>query len=167
MFSGESGRFKERHPVGRAWGGDRDKSQPYLVGSRSSWASQKRNEVEKYGAAVAQYIRSRKLTAIIGLSGFNMSESSGFARVNKNGSRSVGNKPGTGAGVSDVVLHPRHATVCGRRRNTSHFTSFETAHSEHVRAQCKARGVRHARDRFSAVSGRLAAISGSLRPQSA
>ena len=141
MFSGESGRFKERHPVGRAWGGDRGKSQPYLVGSRSSWASQKRNEVEKYGAAVAQYIRSRKLTAIIDLSGFNMSESSGFARVNKNGSRSVGNKPGTGAGVSDVVIHPRHATVCGRRRNTSHFTSFETAHSEHVRAQCKARGV--------------------------
>ena len=49
---------------------------------------------------------SRKLTAIIGLSGFNMSESSGFARVSKNGSRSVGNKPGTGAGVSDVVIHP-------------------------------------------------------------
>ena len=88
--------------LGVRGGGIGTKSQPYLVGSRSSWASQKRNEVEEYGAAVAQYmyIRSRKLTAIIGLSGFNMSESSGFARVSKNGNRSVGNKPGIGAGVS-------------------------------------------------------------------
>ena len=122
VILGERCRFKERAPVGRARGGDRDKSQPYLVGSRSSWASQKRNEIEKYGAAVAQCIQSRQIQQLCDLSGFRTLELSGFGTVNKNGHRSVGNKSVAVTGVSDVVLHPEHAAVCGRRQEPSQCT---------------------------------------------
>ena len=40
-------------------------------------------------------------------------EFSGFAVVNENGYRSVGNKSGAVAGVSGVVAHAKHARVCG------------------------------------------------------
>ena len=40
-------------------------------------------------------------------------ESSGFAMVNENGYHRVGNKSGAVAGVPDVVVHARHARVCG------------------------------------------------------
>ena len=40
-------------------------------------------------------------------------KSSGFAMVNENGCRSVGNKSGAVAGLSGVVVHARRARVCG------------------------------------------------------
>ena len=40
-------------------------------------------------------------------------KSSGFAMLNENGYRSVGNKSGAVAGVSGVFVHARHARVCG------------------------------------------------------
>ena len=40
-------------------------------------------------------------------------ELSGFAMVNKNGYRSVGNQSGAVAGVSSVFVHARHARVRG------------------------------------------------------
>ena len=49
-------------------------------------------------------------------------ELSGFAMVNENGYRSVGNKSGAMAGVSGVVVHARHARVCGSAGNSSRLT---------------------------------------------
>ena len=59
---------------------------------------------------------------------FERLEFSGFARVNKNGHRSVGNNLGALAGVSDVSVHPGTVRVCGVRRISSPFTWCETAH---------------------------------------
>lgn len=92
-------------------------------------------------------------------------ELSGFAMVNENGYRGVGDKSGAVAGVSGIVVHTRHARVCGRSRNSSRLTQYETAHLGAGGAHLGLAWAAWASGRFSAVSDRTVLIFGSVCSQ--
>ena len=80
-------------------------ARPDLVARSGVLALYHRNEVYKYGDAVAHWIARRNVHDFSDMKPLRTFKFSCFAMVNENGNRSVCNKSGAVAGVSGVALH--------------------------------------------------------------